>query len=66
MIEHTVVFLLALYLLSKLTQLGIKSRGNTGFIQNITKMFVRLSRKIGFVNSKIEKELETEATKNTD
>lgn len=66
MLEHFVILLLALYLLNQLTQLGIKSRGNTGFKSNVTKMAVRFSRKFSYFNSKIEKELETEATKNTD
>ena len=46
--------------------MGIKSRGKTSLLQNVTKMVVRASRKFSFINSKIDKELETEAAKNID
>ena len=58
MIEHTIIMIVFLVILRWIARAGsIKSRGKTGMIQNLTKMFVRLSRKFSFVNSKIDKEL---------
>lgn len=66
MIEHFVVLLFILYLINLIRKKGIKSRGKTGIISYFTKLILRLSRKLWFVNDKIEKELEVEAAKNTD
>ena len=58
MLEHIIVGMVIILFLKSFLQAGIKSRGNTSLIQNVKKMGVRLSRKLSFVNSKVEKELE--------
>ena len=66
MCEHIFVAIVLLVIIRKILTLHFESRGKTSLKSNLTKMFLRLSRKFSFVNEKIEKELETEAAKGLD
>lgn len=57
MIEHIVVAFVFVAILNYLRRLGLKSRGKNGIVNNIVKFALRVSRKLSFLNNKIEKQL---------
>ena len=57
MIEHIVVAFVFMAILNYLRRLGLKSRGKNGIVDNIVKFALRISRKLSFLNDKIEKQL---------
>lgn len=66
MLEHFIVLLVGLYVVRTIRKYHINSRGKIGLISNLIKFFLRLARKLSFFNNKIEKQLETDAAKNTE
>lgn len=65
MAEHVVILLVIILVLNWIRRAGMKTRGKSGIKSYVTKMALRIARKLKFVNSKLESYLETEAAKNT-
>lgn len=60
MIEHIIVLYVVIRLIKGLL---VESRGKTGLISYIIKSVIRASKKIGFIQRRIDKELSAEAKK---
>lgn len=65
MVEHIIVAFVVISFLNYIRKLQLNPRGRKGIIGSVTKLVLRFSRRLAFVNDKIEKQLETEAAKNT-
>ena len=61
MCEHLIVIY---FIFRIIKRMKLNSRGKTGLKDNLIKTFIRLGNKIPTIKNKVEKELETEATKN--
>jgi len=61
MVEHIIVFFVLVRIIKSLFR--IESRGKLGLVPYVTKLLVRYSKKVPFINNKIQKYLEGEAVK---